>query len=65
MSQQEVKTGIFIEDVERADINGPSVRVGKKRGPSLVSLWGLGVFTEGNGLVYVSSQASRNQLERR
>ena len=42
-------------------------RVGdsERKGESPVSAWGLEVFTEDSGLVFVSSQTSRNQLEQR
>lgn len=32
---------------------------------SLISVWSLGVYVEDYGLVHVSPQASRNQLEQR
>lgn len=37
----------------------------QKRSMSLVLVWGLGIFIEDNGVVYVSSQATRNRLEQR
>jgi len=55
----------FIEDIERVDADGASGRLGKERNMSLIFASGLGFFTEDRGLVYMSSQASRNRREQR
>ena len=55
MSQQEVKAE-FTEDLERTDTFRASGRLGKENRV-------LGVFTDDCGLVRVSFQASKSQLE--
>lgn len=61
-SQQEVRVE-FTEDTERADTDGVSGKLGKERESHLCA--GSGVFTEDGGLVYLSSQGSRNWSEQR
>ena len=62
MSQHEVKAE-FIEDVERADIDGMSRRLGKERSKSLIFVHGLGFFTGVSGPVYMPSRGFRNWLD--
>lgn len=53
----------FIEDREQTQMECPGDS--KREGGSLVFVQDLGVFVEDGGLVYVSPEASRNQLEQK
>lgn len=66
MSQQEVRAKL-IERIDRADTEGASERLGKRKSMSLIFVPGLGVgvVIENRGLVCMSLQTSGNLLEQR
>ena len=61
MSREEVRIE-FIEEMEKEQIQTEHLEDSGRQG-QVSSLLGVGVFIEDCGLVCMSSQASRNQLE--
>lgn len=61
------ESSLLMIERETADTDGPgtSGRPRKEKSVSLTFVPGLGVSTEVGGLVYLSSQASRNRLDQR
>ena len=57
--REEVRAG-FVEDLGRADTARASGRLGKEKEHESCLWLGSGVCIEDSGVVYVSSQASRN-----